>query len=213
MRNHVQDRQPDIAQEFVQESRKIIEFLHPAILKLGQGGPPGECWEILACSFTDCPRYGKNYDLPCWLHVGHIGEGLRLCPQADSEQVCRSCKVFWVINGDGRIISAAFRFFHAMKGCADFLQLRQISDVASSAEVLLDLILTGKIKLEPQHVMFLSQACDFAKAALRQVGGKYSNKLLAGPASTISCQLVQSSHDALAKMQILKARLMPLDYH
>ncbi len=91
------------------------------------------------------------------------------CGFAASEQDCKGCAVFRTINGDPETMNAIFRLFHSMKGSAGFLELNNISHVAHAAESLLDLIRSGKIRLDPEHVDLLCQSCDFAREALDSV--------------------------------------------
>ena len=135
MSNDISSDQIEIILEFVQESRDMIDQLEPIIIELGQSCQPGNCWEILGCTQTDCLRHGHSPDFPCWLDMGYIGDGKQTCPHANSEQECKNCPVFQRINGNVDTINAIFRLFHSMKGSAGFLDLTNLSGVAHAAEI------------------------------------------------------------------------------
>jgi two-component system chemotaxis sensor kinase CheA len=83
----------EIIHDFIVESRDMIEQLEPTIVELGNSCRGGNCWEILACGETGCPRHGKSLDFPCWLHMGYLGGGQRSCRFADSEAGFLACAV------------------------------------------------------------------------------------------------------------------------
>ncbi|MDP3479177.1 MAG: chemotaxis protein CheA, partial [Desulfoprunum sp.] len=95
-------------------------------------------------------------------------------------------------------MNAIFRLFHSMKGSAGFLELTNIQGVAHSAENLLDLVRSDKISLQQEHVHLLCQACDFAKAALEEVGQEYTDQGMEDQARFISEALRESIERALA---------------
>ena len=95
-------------------------------------------------------------------------------------------------------MNAIFRLFHSMKGSAGFLELTNIQGVAHSAENLLDLVRSDKIGLQDEHVHLLCQSCDFAKAALEEVGQEYTDQGMAAQARIISEALRGAIERALA---------------
>jgi two-component system chemotaxis sensor kinase CheA len=189
----------EIIQDFIQESQDMIEQLEPAIIELGNGCKGGNCWEIVGCTHTDCSRYGQSLDFPCWLELGHIGDGARSCPLSSSEQDCLTCKAFSMTNGDQETMNAIFRLFHSMKGSAGFLDLMQISRAAHAAENLLDLIRSGRIKMEPVHVDLLCRSCDFAKEALEHVSKNYNDQEMTSRAAEVTEALKKAIDEASSK--------------
>jgi len=189
MNRNISSEQIEIMNEFLQESRDMLDQLEPAIIELGQSCQNVDCWEFLSCPHTDCPRHGQSPDRPCWLDTGYVGEGRQICRQAGSEGECRSCSVFQQTNGDAQTMNAIFRLFHSMKGSAGFLELNNIARVAHEAESLLDLIRAGKIRMEPEHVNQLCKASDFAREAMNCVEREFSDEAMAGEADEIAKQL------------------------
>ncbi|MDO3378086.1 chemotaxis protein CheA [Geoalkalibacter halelectricus] len=192
----VSDDQIEIIQEFVQESRDMIDQLEPTIIELGQSVHDVQCWETLGCTDTQCSRHGHPSDFPCWLEMGHIAEGSGRCIYTESKQDCLNCRVFQSINGDGKTMNAIFRLFHSMKGSAGFLEFDDITRVAHTAENLLDLIRNGGIRMQPAHVNLLCASCDFAKAALDQVEEHFSDQGMREAAEDISARLDQAIEEA-----------------
>lgn len=86
---------------------------------------------------------------------------------------------------DPDTINAVFRLFHSMKGSAGFLEFNHITNVAHSAENLLDNVRSGKLILQPEHVNLLCESCDFSKEALEQVSETYSDAAMAAKAATM----------------------------
>jgi len=86
-------------------------------------------------------------------------------------------------DADPDTINAVFRLFHSMKGSAGFLEFNHITNVAHSAENLLDLVRSGKLELKPDHVNLLCESCDFSKDALEHVSGTYSDEAMAEQAA------------------------------
>ncbi|WP_305045790.1 chemotaxis protein CheA [Geoalkalibacter sp.] len=185
----VSDDQIEIIQEFVQESRDMIDQLEPTIIELGQSVHDVQCWDSLQCPETGCPRHGRHLDYPCWLEMGHMGAGNGRCIFTESKQDCLNCRVFQLINGDGKTMNAIFRLFHSMKGSAGFLELNHITRVAHTAENLLDLIRNGGIRMQSAHVGLLCASCDFAKEALDQVEEHLSDQGMAEAAAEIAARL------------------------
>lgn len=169
------DEQIEIINDFIQESRDMLDNLEPAIIELGQSCQKVDCWNVLDCSNRICQRHGNSLDVPCWLDEGYVGGGLQQCVFAESESDCRSCEVFALTNGDPETMNAIFRLFHSMKGSAGFLELEHVAHVAHLAENLLDRIRSGKIMLEPGHVDLLCQSCDFAREALDFIETNYND--------------------------------------
>ena len=164
--SEIQNEQIEIIQEFITETRDMLEQLEPIIIELGQDIRPVECWEVIDCGADECSRHSKHVDLPCWLHLGYIETGDGTCVVTDSKNDCLACEVFQSHNGDPETINAIFRLFHSMKGSAGFLELEHITKVAHSAENLLDLIRNGGVLFDKSHVTELCEACDFTKDAL-----------------------------------------------
>lgn len=193
------DDQLEILQDFVQESRDMLDQLEPTIIELGQNTRNVECWEELKCAQDcACHRYGKtNLRLPCWLDTGYIGEGKKTCPYSSSEKDCLTCPVFTAVNGDLGTMNAIFRLFHSMKGSAGFLEMTNIARVAHAAENLLDLIRSGKIRMQTEHVNLLCQSCDFAREALDAVESTQSDQSLEAEAETVSAKLKKAIDQAL----------------
>jgi two-component system, chemotaxis family, sensor kinase CheA len=198
MSQNLPDDQIEIINDFLQESRDMLDHLEPTIIELGQSCQNVDCWETLACSNHDCPRHGKTLLSPCWLDQGCVGEGAQACAFAEAESDCRSCRVFELINGNGDTMNAIFRLFHSMKGSAGFLEFDNISHVAHQAENLLDLIRSGKVKLELEHVDLLCQSCDFSRAALEYVEKNFDDRGMVDLAEEIAGHLqvaVQTAQD------------------
>ncbi|MFA5700641.1 MAG: Hpt domain-containing protein, partial [Desulfuromonas sp.] len=86
---------------------------------------------------------------------------------------------------DPDTINAVFRLFHSMKGSAGFLEFNHITNVAHSAENLLDNVRSGKLILQPEHVNLLCESCDFSKEALEQVSETYSDAAMAAKAAAM----------------------------
>lgn len=84
---------------------------------------------------------------------------------------------------DPDTINAVFRLFHSMKGSAGFLEFNHITNVAHSAENLLDMVRSGKLELKPEHVNLLCESCDFSKDALEHVSQNYSDEAMAEQAA------------------------------
>ncbi|NTV14032.1 MAG: chemotaxis protein CheA [Desulfobulbaceae bacterium] len=194
--------QIEIIQDFIQESREMIDTLEPTIIELGESCQKINCWEALGCSKTDCPCHGREIGVSCWLEAGFVGDGKQTCPYATSSQECLDCAVFRQINGDRETMNSIFRLFHSMKGSAGFLDLTHIQRAAHSAENLLDLIRNGKIEMVPEHVDLLCRSCDFAKAALDHLEEHFSDEAMAQDAETIASQLLEA-------IELGKARAMP----
>ena len=192
----VSDDQIEIIQEFVQESRDMIDQLEPTIIELGQSVHDVQCWETLNCSATNCARHGRQRDFPCWLEMGHIADGNGSCIFTESKQDCLNCRVFQSINGDGKTMNAIFRLFHSMKGSAGFLEFDDITRVAHTAENLLDLIRNGGIRMQPEHVMLLCASCDFAKEALDLVEEHFSDQGMRAAAEDMAARLDQAIEQA-----------------
>jgi two-component system chemotaxis sensor kinase CheA len=189
MNNDVSSEQLEIMREFVHESRDMLDRLEPIIIELGQSCQHADCWSMLNCPDQGCARFGQQNEQPCWLHKGFIAGGDRSCGFAASEQDCKACAAFHTINGDPGTMNAIFRLFHSMKGSAGFLELNNISHVAHAAESLLDLIRSGKIRLEPEHVNLLCQSCDFAREALDNVDTHFHDQNMRGSAETMAAAL------------------------
>ena len=191
----------EILQEFVQESRDMIDHLEPTIIQLGESCRGGDCWAIMNCVNTGCPRHGQHFEVPCWLHVGCVGSGSGTCSAASSPQDCLTCEVFRLTNGDIDTMNAIFRLFHSMKGSAGFLELKKMSQVAHAAENLLDRIRSGKVMMVPAHVDLLCQSCDFAKAALDYVESNFNDHGMSDAAVAITEHLQQAIAEATAVVQ------------
>lgn len=190
--------QAEIVNEFLLESREMLDQLEPTIIELGQSCQVVDCWLALECTNTACRRHGRSLDLPCWLHTGHVEGGDQSCPHASSAEECRSCAVFQSINGNGETMNSIFRLFHSMKGSAGFLELNNIAHVAHAAESLLDKIRSGKIQMIPEHVQHLCQSCDFAREAMDYVEQELNDQGMEEAASHISELLAKAAEDALA---------------
>ncbi|EAT15798.1 chemotaxis protein CheA [Desulfuromonas acetoxidans] len=80
---------------------------------------------------------------------------------------------------DNETINAVFRLFHSMKGSAGFLEFNHITSVAHAAESLLDLVRSGKMSLQPEHVTLLCECCDFTKEALETVDEHFTDEAMA----------------------------------
>jgi two-component system chemotaxis sensor kinase CheA len=191
--------QAEIINEFLLESREMLDQLEPTIIELGQSCQNVDCWAVTGCSKTDCERHGRSFDTPCWLHIGWIEQGNRSCVHASSAEECRSCEVFQCTNGDGETMNAIFRLFHSMKGSAGFLELNHISHVAHAAENLLDLLRSGKIKLRPEHVDCLCRSCDFAREAMDYVESHLQDGGMEESAAVVSELLSQAIEEGMAQ--------------
>ena len=99
---------------------------------------------------------------------------------------------------DGDTINAIFRLFHSMKGSAGFLDLKQVARVAHSAENLLDIIRSGKARMEPDYIDLLCQSCDFSNAALEYVEQHYNDEGVSVEAETMAAKLGQAVEKAKA---------------
>jgi two-component system chemotaxis sensor kinase CheA len=197
MSGNVSSEQLEIINEFLQESRDMLDQLEPTIIELGQSCQDADCWETLSCGNTDCQRHGQADARPCWLDAGYVEGGSQTCIHGSSEGDCRSCQVFQLINGNGQTMNAIFRLFHSMKGSAGFLELNNISRVAHAAESLLDLIRSGKIKMEPEHVTHLCKACDFSREAMDYVETDMTDENMAAAADEMAEQLALAASTAL----------------
>ena len=184
--------QIEIIQDFIQESREMIEQLEPTIIELEQSCQKVNCWEILDCTQTDCHIYGRETAIPCWLEAGYIGEGRQICFATNSPQDCLACEVFRLTNGDQETMNAIFRLFHSMKGSAGFLDLDHIARVAHGAENLLDLIRSGKVAMVPEHVDLLCRSCDFSKSALDFLEENFNDQGMADDAEAIATLLQEA---------------------
>lgn len=193
--------QAEIVNEFLLESREMLDQLEPTIIELGQSCQVVDCWLAQECSNTLCQRHGRSLDMPCWLQTGYVEEGDQSCPHASSAEECRSCVVFQSINGHGETMNAIFRLFHSMKGSAGFLELNHIAHVAHAAESLLDMIRSGKIQMIPEHVQFLCQSCDFAKEAMDHVEQELNDQGMEEAANHISELLAKAAEDALSRIE------------
>ncbi len=190
--SQITDDQIEIINDFIQESRDMLDNLEPTIIELGQSCQKVDCWATLGCTNESCPRHGRSSQDACWLKEGYIGNGAGRCVFAESEADCRQCQVFALTNGDPETMNAIFRLFHSMKGSAGFLELNNIAHVAHQAENLLDLIRQGKILLEPDHVDLLCRSCDFAREALEQIESAYTDEETADAAQAIAAELEQA---------------------
>jgi two-component system chemotaxis sensor kinase CheA len=206
MDSNISSEQLEIINEFLQESRDMLDQLEPTIIELGQSCQNADCWEILSCSQVDCQRHGHSNDLPCWLDMGYIENGNQTCIHSSSEGECRSCRVFQLTNGNGQTMNAIFRLFHSMKGSAGFLELNNISRVAHAAESLLDLIRAGKIKMEPEHVNHLCKACDFSREAMNCVETDMTDEAMATAADDMAEALALA---ASAAQELVAAKAAP----
>ncbi len=200
MNNFLANEQEEIIEEFVQETQDMIEQLEPTIIELGQSCRPVNCWKITECGNLPCPRYEKQYDFPCWLHCGYIESVNMSCPATSSKQGCIECDVFQLTNGNNATINAIFRLFHSMKGSAGFLDMKNISSVAHSAENLLDLIRSGSIKMDSSHVDILCDACDFSKAALEYLVDNMDDVGMLDSAADVSEKLKVAIVDAKRRL-------------
>jgi len=97
-------------------------------------------------------------------------------------------------DADPDTINAVFRLFHSMKGSAGFLEFNHITNVAHSAENLLDMVRSGKLELRPEHVNLLCESCDFSKEALEHVAETYSDEAMAEQAA----QMVEKLQDLMS---------------
>jgi two-component system chemotaxis sensor kinase CheA len=205
--NEIQSEQVEIIQEFVQETRDMVEQLEPIIIELGQHCKPVDCWYVSGCNNTECPRYEKKVALPCWLHLGYIDTGAGTCTVGESKQDCLKCEVFQATNGDNQTINAIFRLFHSMKGSAGFLELEHITKVAHSAENLLDLIRSGSVLIETGHVTILCEGCDFTKDALEYLEEHFTDSGMADAAAIIDEKLINAISDAKALVDQYRSEL------
>lgn len=197
--------QAEIVNEFLLESREMLDQLEPTIIELGQSCQVVDCWRTLNCTNSACPRYGRSIDTPCWLQTGYIEGGDQSCRYASSAEECRSCAVFQSINGHGETMNSIFRLFHSMKGSAGFLELTHIAHVAHAAESLLDLIRAGKIQMIPEHVQYLCQSCDFSREAMDYVEQELNDQGMEESANYISQLLAKAAQDALNSIRFAEA--------
>ncbi|MGE4543838.1 MAG: chemotaxis protein CheW [Pedobacter sp.] len=193
--------QAEIVNEFLLESREMLDHLEPTIIELGQSCQLVDCWLTKECTNDACHRHGRSVDMPCWLHTGYVEGGDQSCLHASSAEECRSCSVFQCINGHGETMNAIFRLFHSMKGSAGFLELNHIAHVAHAAESLLDLIRAGKIQMIPEHVQYLCQSCDFAREAMDYVEQELNDQGMEEAANYISELLAKAAQDALQSIR------------
>ena len=193
--------QAEIVNEFLLESREMLDHLEPTIIELGQSCQLVDCWLTKECTNDACHRHGRSVDMPCWLHTGYVEGGDQSCLHASSAEECRSCSVFQCINGHGETMNAIFRLFHSMKGSAGFLELNHIAHVAHAAESLLDLIRAGKIQMLPEHVQYLCQSCDFAREAMDYVEQELNDQGMEEAANYISELLAKAAQDALNSIE------------
>lgn len=194
----------DIIQCFIQESREFIEQLEPSIIELNKISQDAVCWDVMECENTQCPRFKKNYDIPCWLHTGFINNGTGICIHSKSKQDCLSCAVFELINGESEIINSLFRPLHSMKGTAGFLEFNSIVEVVHVAETLLDLIRSGGIRFLKEHINLLCQAIDFVKEALDQLDISSSDSELAEQSKNLAMTIQRAIDDAYEKYNLSK---------
>ncbi len=193
------DDQIEIINDFIQESRDMLDNLEPTIIELGQSCQKVDCWSVMACSNAACPRHGRSLPTACWLDEGYVGDGARRCVFAENESECRSCQVFILTNGDAETMNAIFRLFHSMKGSAGFLEFDNVAHVAHQAENLLDLIRSGKIMLEEEHVDLLCKTCDFAREALDYIEANYNDEEVAEAGRAIAGELGRAIETARQK--------------
>jgi two-component system chemotaxis sensor kinase CheA len=73
-------------------------------------------------------------------------------------------------------INSVFRLFHSIKGGAGFLNFSNIAATSHSAENLLDLIRTGSMALQPEHVDLFCKGCDFIRAAVEHVSEHFNDE-------------------------------------
>ena len=198
MSDGISSEQAEIINEFLQESRDMLDNLEPTIIELGQSCQNVDCWQAMTCGNGDCSRHNQNIDHPCWLHTGFLEQGQQSCIHCSSAEDCRSCEVFKSINGSGETMNAIFRLFHSMKGSAGFLELDNIARVAHHAESLLDLIRAGKVKMQPEHVSHLCKACDFSREAMEMVEADLNDHAMAEAADAIAASLELAASEALA---------------
>ncbi len=196
--------QAEIVNEFLLESREMLDHLEPTIIELGQSCQLVDCWLTKECTNNACHRHGRSVDMPCWLHTGYVEGGDQSCLHASSAEECRSCSVFQCINGHGETMNAIFRLFHSMKGSAGFLELNHIAHVAHAAESLLDLIRAGKIQMIPEHVQYLCQSCDFAREAMDYVEQELNDQGMEEAANYISELLAKAAQDALQSIRTVE---------
>ncbi|MFN2257775.1 MAG: Hpt domain-containing protein, partial [Desulfuromonadaceae bacterium] len=105
-------------------------------------------------------------------------------------------------DADTDTINAVFRLFHSMKGSAGFLEFNHITKVAHSAENLLDMVRSGKLELQPEHVNMLCESCDFSKEALEHVSETYSDEAMAEQAADMVEKLKNiMDQDAVAESE------------
>lgn len=201
MSTDLMSEQAEIVNEFLLESREMLDQLEPAIIELGQSCQAVDCWSTLECANQSCRRHGRSVDMPCWLDAGCVEGGDQTCGFASSPEECRSCAVFQSINGHGETMNAIFRMFHSMKGSAGFLELNHIAHVAHAAESLLDLIRSGKIEMVAEHVQLLCQSCDFSREAMDVVEQELNDLAMEEAASHISELLSRAVEEALQRIE------------
>ncbi|RMF47418.1 MAG: chemotaxis protein CheA [Deltaproteobacteria bacterium] len=203
--SQITDDQIEIINDFVQESRDMLDNLEPTIIELGQSCQKVDCWAVLDCTNEACPRHGKGGKGACWLDEGYVGDGAGRCVFAESEADCRQCQVFALTNGDPETMNAIFRLFHSMKGSAGFLELNNIAHVAHQAENLLDLVRQGKILLENDHVDLLCRSCDFAREALEYIEKEYRDDDMEEAAGLVAGELGEAIEAARKSAESLTA--------
>ncbi|PNU21110.1 chemotaxis protein CheA [Geothermobacter hydrogeniphilus] len=203
---NIPDDQIEIINDFIQESRDMLDNLEPTIIELGQSCQKVDCWSVLNCSNKACKRHGKSLETPCWLDEGYVGAGLQTCVFAEAESDCLSCQVFALTNGDPETMNAIFRLFHSMKGSAGFLEFDHIAHVAHLAENLLDRIRSGKVMLEADHVDLLCQGCDFAREALDYVEKNLDDQGVSEEAAGIGALLEKAVREAQQKAERVHAQ-------
>ncbi len=197
MNDDMSSEQAEIINEFLQESRDMLDQLEPTIIELGQSCQNVDCWSALACENETCTRHNQKIERPCWLDTGYLEQGLQTCIQGSTAEDCRSCAAFKGTNGSVETMNAIFRLFHSMKGSAGFLELDNISRVAHAAESLLDLIRAGKVKMQSEHVSLLCKACDFSREAMERVETDLSDQAMASAADEMAACLEQAAEEAL----------------
>lgn len=199
MTNDMFDDQMEIIAEFVHESREMLDHLEPTIIELGQSCQVVDCWSAMDCDNQECSRFGLQSVQPCWLECGFLESGSKSCRHGASEQDCKDCPAFRSVNGDTDTMNAIFRLFHSMKGSAGFLELNHIAGVAHAAESLLDLVRSGKVSLDADHINCLCQSCDFARAALDYVEEQCHDREMEAPAEEIRGALEVAIEEAQRK--------------
>ncbi len=82
-------------------------------------------------------------------------------------------------------INGIFRLFHSIKGAAGFLNFPNIATASHSAENLLDLIRTGAMSLQPDHIDLFCQGCDFIREGIEHVCEHYEDEGLSTQSQVI----------------------------